>query len=140
MPYLVLLIHLIFIIMKKEYIKYASQAVAKAAEAGFNLKNEDFLPCRIFPKDGRNFGYVAFVAEVEKDGEKCYLYVKAYSGQTPRQAILVAKEGTKIQKFGQGHNWKAVGKTEWAYRAMENGDYEIVSEDELLERRLCKQC
>ena len=118
-----------------EYIRYASQAVAKAAEAGFCLKNEDFCPCRIYPKDGRNMGYVALAAEVEKDGESCYLYVKAYSGNTPRIAILVPKEGTKIQKFGIGHDWKAMGKTVWSYKKMENGDYEIVSEDELLERR-----
>ncbi len=119
----------------REYIRYASQAVEKAKQAGFNLTNKDFTPCRIYPLDGRNYGYVALVAEVEKEGEAYYLYVKAYSGQTPRQAILVHKDGTKIQKFGLGHNWKAVGKTEWAYKAMENGDYEIVSEYELQDRR-----
>lgn len=120
---------------KKEYIRYASQAVAKAKEAGFELKKEDFLPCRIFPKDGRNLGYIAFVAEVEKENTPCYLYVKAYAGQTARVAIIVPKEGTKIQKFGIGHDWKAMGKTVWSYKKLESGDYEIVSEDELKERR-----
>ena len=120
---------------KKEYIKYASQAVAKAKEAGFELKNSDFLPCRIFPKDGRNLGYIAYVAEVEKDGVSSYLYVKAYAGQTPRVAIVVPKEGSNIQKFGIGHDWKAMGKTVWSYKKLDNGDYEIVSEDELKERR-----
>ena len=122
--------------MRKEYIRYASQAVEKAKEAGFELKNEDFLPCRIYPKDERNFGYVAFVAEVENNGEPYYLYVKAYSGNTPRIAILVRKDETDIQKFGIGHDWKAMGKTIWSYKKMDNGDYEIVSEDELKERRI----
>lgn len=120
---------------KKEYIRYASQAVEKAREVGFNLKNEDFAPCRIYPKDERNMGYVALVAEVETEGSPCYLYVKAYSGKTPRRAILVPKEGTKIQKYGQGHDWKAMGKTVWSYRKTNSGDYEIISEDELQERR-----
>lgn len=119
----------------KEYIKYASQAVEKAKEAGFNLTNEDFLPCRIYPKDERNYGYVAFVAEVEKAGVPSYLYVKAYAGKTPRIAIIIPKEGTRIEKFGIGHDWKAIGKTVWSYKKMENGDYEIVSEDELIARR-----
>lgn len=120
---------------KREYIRYASQAVAKAAEAGFSLKNEDFLPCRIYPKDERNYGYIALVAEVEKDGVPCYLYVKAYAGKTKRVAIVIPKEGTDIQKFGIGHDWKAVGKTVWSYKKLDNGDYEILSEDELRERR-----
>ncbi len=119
----------------KEYIKYASQAVEKAKEAGFNLTNEDFLPCRIYPKDERNYGYVAFVAEVEKDGVPSYLYVKAYAGKTPRIAIIIPKDGTGIEKFGIGHDWKAIGKTVWSYKKMENDDYEIVSEDELIARR-----
>ena len=119
----------------KEYIKYASQAVEKAKEAGFNLTNEDFLPCRIYPKDERNYGYVAFVAEVEKDGVPSYLYVKAYAGKTPRIAIIIPKDGTRIEKFGIGHDWKAIGKTVWSYKKMENDDYEIVSEDELIARR-----
>ena len=118
----------------KEYIKYASQAVEKAKEAGFNLTNEDFLPCRIYPKDERNYGYVAFVAEVEKDGVPSYLYVKAYAGKTPRIAIIIPKDGTRIEKFGIGHDWKAIGKTVWSYKKMENDDYEIVSEDELIAR------
>lgn len=121
--------------MEKEYIRYASQAVAKAAEAGFGLNKEDFLPCRIYPKNERDYGYVAFVAEVEKDDVKSYLYVKAYAGQTPRVAIIIPQAGTKIEKFGIGHDWKAMGKTVWSYKKTANGDYEIVSEDELKERR-----
>lgn len=119
----------------REYIRYASQAVAKAAEAGFNLKNDDFKPCRIYPKNERDYGYVALVAEVKQDGAPCYLYVKAYSGNTPRKAIVIPQEGTRIQKYGIGHDWKAVGKTVWSYKKLENGDYEIVSEDEIKERR-----
>lgn len=120
---------------KKEYIRYASQAVAKAAEAGFKLKNEDFLPCRIYPKNERDYGYIAFVAEVEKDGVPSYLYVKAYAGKTPRVAITLPKSEAEVKKFGIGHDWKAVGKTVWSYKKLENGDYEIISEDELKERR-----
>ncbi len=120
---------------KKEYIRYASQAVAKAKEAGFELKNEDFLPCRIYPKNERDYGYIAFVAEVKKDGVPSYLYVKAYAGETPRIAIVVPQDGTKIQKFGIGHDWKAMGKTVWSYKKLDNGDYEVVSEDELKYRR-----
>ena len=99
------------------------------------MTNEDFLPCRIYPKDERNYGYVAFVAEVEKDGVPSYLYVKAYAGKTPRIAIIIPKDGTRIEKFGIGHDWKAIGKTVWSYKKMENDDYEIVSEDELIARR-----
>lgn len=119
--------------MEKEYIRYASQAVAKAKEAGFELTNEDFFPGRIFPKDGRNLGYVALIAEVKKNEEESYLYVKAYSGKTPRQAIVVPKDGTNVKKYGIGHSWKAMGKTVWHYKKM-GSDYEIVSEDELSQR------
>ena len=120
---------------KREYIRYASQAVAKAKEVGFELKNEDFTPCRIYPKNGKNSGYISFVAEVEKDGVPSYLYVKAYAGQTPRVAILVPKQDAEIKKYGICHNWKAMGKMEWSYIKCDNGDYEIVSEEELIERR-----
>ena len=114
-----------------EYINKASQAVEKAREAGFELTNESFFPGRIYPQDGKNSGYVAFIAEVKKENVPYYLYVKAYAGQTPRQAIIVPKEGTEVKKYGIGHSWRAMGKIEWHYRRQEDGDYVILSEDEV---------
>ena len=113
-----------------EFINKASQAVEKAREAGFELTNESFFPGRIYPQDGKNSGYVAFIAEVKKENVPYYLYVKAYAGQTPRQAILVPQEGTEVRKFGIGHSWLAMGKTEWKY-VPQDGDYLILSEDEI---------
>lgn len=119
----------------KEYIWRASQAVEKAKEVGFELSINDFLPCRIYPKDGRDRGYIAFVAEVEKDGVPSYLYVKAYSGKTPRKAIIIPQEGTEIEKYGESCSFKAMGKTVWRY-VKEEKDFILIPEDEYFERKM----
>lgn len=119
---------------KNEYIWRASQVVEKAREAGFYLNVNDFLPCRIYPQNGRDHGYIAFVAEVESEGVPSYLYVKAYSGKTPRTAIIIPQEGTKIEKYGEYCSFKAMGKTVWHYVKVDN-DFELIPEDEYYERK-----
>ena len=116
----------------EEYIYLASQAQGKFKELGFDVPLDKICIGRIYPEDNpRESGYLVFYEELPDDGkETCYIYVKAFSGDTGRDAHIVLKAKTKVCRYGQNNTFRALGNTEWRYARTEDGaDYEIINED-----------
>ncbi len=117
---------------KTDYIYLASQAQEKFRNAGFEIALENISIGRIYPEeDPREAGFVVFFAELPEDGtESCIIYVKAFSGKTPRVAHIISKNKTKVRNYGVNNTFRAIDKTEWRYAKTEDGkDYEIITEE-----------
>ena len=117
---------------KTDYIYLASQAQEKFKAAGFEIALENISIGRIYPEeDPREAGFVVFFAELPEDGtESCIIYVKAFSGKTPRIAHIISKNKTKVRNYGVNNTFRAIDKTEWRYAKTEDGkDYEIITEE-----------
>ena len=112
-----------------EYIFLASQAQKKVADSGYNLAVTDFKVGRIYPKDGKNSGYICFIAEVLVENVPTYLCVKAWSGKTKRVALFYPKATTQIADYTDC-GFKACGTTSWLYVKIDDGkDFAIVNKD-----------
>ncbi len=117
---------------KTDYIYLASQAQEKFRNAGFEIALENISIGRIYPEeDPREAGFVVFFAELPEDGtESCIIYVKAFSGKTPRVAHIISKNKAKVRNYGVNNTFRAIDKTEWRYAKTEDGkDYEIITEE-----------
>jgi len=113
---------------QSEYIFLASQAQKKAAESGYQIAVKDFKIGRIYPKNGKNSGYICFVADVVVDDIPTYLCVKAWSGKTKRIALFYPKASTKFVDYTRG-TFRACGTTSWMYVALDGGeDFALVNE------------
>ena len=117
---------------KTDYIYLASQAQEKFKAAGFDIALDNISIGRIYPEEEpREAGFVVFFAELPEDGtESCIIYVKAFSGKTPRVAHIISKNKTKVRNYGVNNTFRAIDKTEWRYAKTEDGkDYEIITEE-----------
>ena len=117
---------------KTDYIYLASQAQEKFKAAGFDIALDNISIGRIYPEEEpREAGFVVFFAELPEDGtESCLIYVKAFSGKTPRVAHVISKNKTKVRNYGVNSTFRAIGKTEWRYAQTEDGaDYELITEE-----------
>ncbi len=111
-----------------EYIYLASQAQKKVAESGYAVACSEFIIGRIYPQNGKNSGYICFIAKVKVNDIPTYVYVKAWSGKTERKALFAPVSTTRVVDYSHG-TFVANGTTVWRYIPVKEGkDFALVTD------------